>query len=131
MAESAEKELQLATGEREISVSPPDTGCELRLSDPTGDLEASKATLSKLLRTADDIMNLLFSADQLEAHLLNDNIIAEQLFKALKHICEHLTKLQPKILHLTGQAMCLESTGSITLMYKFHSEHFLSKEPSS
>ena len=129
MAESAEKELQLATGEREIAVSPPDAGCELRLSDPTGDLEASKVTLSKLLRTADDIMNLLFSADQLEAHLLND--IAEQLFKALKHICEHLTKLQPKILHLTGQAMCLESTDSITLMYKFHSEHFLSKEPSS
>ena len=126
---AGEKELQLAanSGESEMAVSPsPDTRYDLVDTRAGDELKAAKTTLSKLLKNSDDVINLLLSGDQLEAQLLSD--IAEQLLKALKHICEHLTKLQPKILHLTGQVMCLESTENITLMYKFHDKYFLSKE---
>ena len=122
---AGEKDLQLAanSGESEMAVSSPDTRYDLVDTRAGDELKAVKKTLLKLLKNSDDVINLLLSG---EAQLLSD--IAEQLLKALKHICEHLTKLQPKILHLTGQVMCLESTESITLMYKFHDKYFLSKE---
>ena len=123
-----ETELQLAAnpGEREMAVSSADIRHDLVDTSAGDELNVAKTTLSKLLKNSDDVVRLLLSGDQLEPQLLSD--IAEQLLKALEHICEHLTKLQPKILHLTGQVMCLESTESISLMYKFHDKYFLSEE---
>ena len=125
--DAREKETQLAnSSEREMAASSSDIRYELgntRLGDSTAEL---KATLSKLLKISDDVINLLLSADELEAQILSD--IAEQLLKALKHICELLKKLQADTRHLIGEVICLDSTESITLMYKLHDRFFLSKE---
>lgn len=129
--DAREKETQLAnSSEREMAASSSDiSGYELvdtRLGDSTAELKADKTTLSKFLKTSDDVINLLLSADQLEAQTLSD--IAEQLLKALKHICELLNKLQPETRHLIGEIMYLDSTESITLMYKLHDKFFLGEE---
>lgn len=131
--DTREKETQLAnSSEREMAASSSDIRYELgntvppRLGDSTAELKAARTTLSKLLKISDDVINLLLSADELEAQILSD--IAEQLLKALKHICELLNKLQADTRHLIGEVICLDSTESITLMYKLHDRFFLSKE---
>ena len=128
--DAREKETQLAnSSEREMAASSSDIGYELidtKLGDSTAELKAAKTTLSKLLKISDDVINLLLSADQLEAQTLS--VIAEQLLKALKHICEFLNKLQPETRHLIGEIMYLDSTESITLMYKLHDKFFLGEE---
>ena len=94
--------------------------------DSTGQLKAARKALLDLLGISDQVINLLLSADQVEVPIFRKT--AEQLLKVLKDICEHLTTLQPEILRFIGEVICLDSTGSITLMYKFHDAYFLSKE---
>ena len=128
--DAREKETQLTnSSEREMAASSSDIRYELgntRLGDSTAELKAAKTTLSKLLKISDDVINLLLSADELEAQILSD--IAEQLLKALKHICELLNKLQADTRHLIGEVICLDSTESIPLMYKLHDRFFPSEE---
>jgi hypothetical protein len=96
---------------------------KLTQDESTGELRVARTAVSILFKSSDDVINLLLSADHPETTYTT----AEQLLKALKQICEHLTKLQPDVLRLIGTVLCLESTESINLMYKFHNEYFLSK----
>ena len=119
------EELKLAASGDEATLSPGTAGCELIQNDSTGELKAARTAILKLLKESSSAINLLISSGQIEAQTVSD--IAEQLLEILKHIREQLSRLQPETLHLIGEVVCLESTESITLMYKFHNAYFLSK----
>lgn len=123
VAEPLDPDVSRASGET-MSLDTA-SGCEF-IQKEAGELKAARTEILKHFNESDGVINLLLSADpQLEAQTMSD--IASKLLDILKHIHEHLAKLQTECLHLLGEVLCLESVDSITLMFKFHDSYFLSK----
>lgn len=123
------KELQLAFSDDNYNVERcvTDAKHELEMQiaeDSTGQLKVVKNTLLKLLKMSDDAIELLLQISS-EDPTVTD--IGARLFEILRDICKYLTTLEPHVLDFVGKAMYLDSTQSITLMYKFHDMYFLSK----